>query len=223
MASDPDIQDGLATVADCIEKGDRETLEKIDAETEDGDPLHGFVFTHGDENLAVAAPPESHYFRLEYGYDVTREVAIAQQVQEKAPDLPNDPSGPVEIEIEGELDETNIQSARRRVATINANRDAEKQKKVKSKLMQMLSDPNCGFRILNELNGPHGFELNEKLFVYESAFRPSEFDSACQTLVSVGTYPKQFLQRVFNIEINLGGGDAGDKSQTMSPGSRGFQ
>jgi len=217
----PDLQEGLATVAECINRTDREIIDEIDDTIPNGGDVSGFVFSHGDKQLAAFSNPESHFFRLQYSYDVTERVAIMQRIEDESTRLPDDPSEEFEIDIE--VTEADQQSAQQRVAQINSTRDAEKKQEVKSKLVQMLSDPGCGYHIFEELNGPHGFKLITKLFVYESGFRTSEFDDACQTLVSVGAFPREFLETIYNIELDLeGSSDEGSADRTASE-SRGFQ
>jgi len=219
MTGGTDIQDGLGIVADCIQNSEREILDEIDEVDDAGNRIVGYVFTHGgDKQLLTYSKQGSHFFIVQYDYNVVADVASTQRIQEEVPEVPD---GPVEIEVE--LDEKDLQEAERQVAQINAGRDREAKQRVHMKLIKLLSHPDCGYEIVNELNGPHGFSLNKKQFVYESGYRPSEFDSACQTLISLGMYPKEFLQKVFNVEIDFDQSAVGGDVEGPPPGTRGFQ
>jgi len=216
----PEVSEGLTTIAECIQKSGRDIVNEIEGESDGGDPVSGFTVTHGDETIDVVTAEGMHYFELQYDYDIAPDVAAARCIEEQADGaLAGEGSG---TEIRVEMDDTDIEEAMQWIAQTNQQRDSAKIKKFQSELIQLLSNPNCGFGIKEDLNGPHGFQISKKQFVYEPDYRASDFDSACQTVVSVAIPAQNFLQRAYNIEINLEqGGD--DQPQTLSAESRGFQ
>jgi len=221
MAGNPDIQEGLAAVADFISKSDREIVDEIDTVTDTGESLDGYVFTHGDKNLTVYSTSGSHYFTLQYEYEVTGDVAVTEKIQRKLESVPDNQTG--ELEIDVELNQEDQEAARQKVAAINGSRDDGSIEKVQSKLTEMLTGTDYSFELHNQLNGPHGFILRKKLFVYEPDTRASDFDAACQTLISASMVPQNFLKTVYDIKVEMpnSGAESSDKAQT--PGSRGFQ
>ncbi|GAB7010453.1 hypothetical protein [Halorubrum trueperi] len=220
MSNEPDIQDGLATVLDCIQKSGRNVIDEIDDTTEDGEKIEGFVCSHGENNLIVYSTPGSHFFTVQYEYDVTPNAATAQKIQEKINRLPSDISG--EVQIDADITNEDITEVRERIAELNKQRDDKQIQKVHTKLVDQLSDPNCGYQIRNDLNGPHGFMTQKKLFAYESDFSPSDFDAACQTIISVAMMPQQFLEDVYNVSVDLPGKGV-DDSAGQKTAHRGFQ
>jgi len=217
----PEVSEGLSIVAECIQKSDREVIEEIEDEAQSGEQVRGFLFTHGDEQLAAITDEELNFFNVQFDYNIVNDVAAAWYIEEQVDEIPQNPGEELEINIQ--LEESDIHQAQEKVARINQSRDQDKTSQFEVKLIQLLSNPNCGFEILNRLNGPHGFQVTTKQFVYESDYQPSDFNDACQAIVSVGMYPREFLKQAFNIDINLGGSESGDQSGGLSPGSRGFQ
>lgn len=216
MPTEPDIDDALATLATDIDKTKRDILDEIDDTTETGDDVSGYVFSHGDDQLVVYGVHGDHFFTLQNEFDITPRVAGKLKVEDQG-GVPDD----VE-EFGVEIEDEDIDRARQYIAQVNAQRDPEMLSKAQRKLTQMLSHPQCAYVLLNELNGPHGFALQKKIFVHEDSYSTSRFDEACQTLVSLAQVPQNFLGTVYNTDID-GDSSTGGDTPGQGPGPRGFQ
>ncbi|GGN84411.1 hypothetical protein [Haloarcula pellucida] len=221
MGDDPDIEAGLAAIADFIDRSERTVIDEINTTNDEGTPVKGYAFTHGDDQLFAYSTAGSHFFTVQYEYDVTEQVAFADKAQQKLNKAPETVDG--EIEVNVDLDENDLQRAQQKVAAINGDRNPETLEKARSKLVEMLTHPDCAFKLNQRLNGPHGFKLQKKLFVYESGVRASDFDAACQTLVSLSMVPQNFLQSIYDIQIEPPGSGTEESTGPQVPGSRGFQ
>lgn len=216
---EPNLEEGLEIVEDCISKTDRDIEERQTQTGDDGTELSAILFTHGDYTLAAYSHPDSHYFILQLEYDVLEDVAAVLAAEEKygKEDIP------VGQEIEVEVGDKTLERTSERVAAIIEQlQDSGKYSKVRSKLVQMLSQPECAYTFREELNGVHGFILRTKLFVYEPEFRASTFDTKCQNLVSHAMYPREFLRKIFNTQLQQGS-NIPTEGSTDALASRGFR
>lgn len=202
----------LRQIAEWIEESGRKITGEIDDQTDDGRQVDGFRVDHGNKPILVYSIEGTNYFKVQIEFSVIKSVAIKVAVQE----LDIDPSSGGDVQVN--LTKEHEERAKSLIATKNKEQK-EWSEKLRVKLIQQLSHPSAGFRLLTELNGPHGFELQTKLFPEDATI--SDFDKACQTVVSLAVVPREILARAYNAETTVDTQD--EQTSPLGPASRGFQ
>lgn len=210
-----DSSSRLNTVEDWIERSDRNKVADIDGQTDDGESISGFRFTHGNNSLDVLGKHNVDFCLLKHDFSVVPQMAAKLYIEDQ--DI-NPPEPGTDMQLDIDLTEEDHRRAAQRIAEVNEGRSDSLQK-LEFKLIQELSHPDAAFELQNDLNGPYGFSLRRKLFVDDMMI--SDFDQACQALVSISMVPQQLLGRVYNTEINLG--TSSEQTDPSPPHSRAFQ
>lgn len=201
----------LAQIVDWIQRTDREIIDDIDDTTEEGVPVSGFRVSHGTDELLIYTIEGIGFFFIQFEFSIIPSVAAKIAITEKA--ATQDGGDEVEIQVTPE----HHQQAQQRIAQKNATRE-EGLQKLHYKLVQQLAHPDAGYRIRDDLNGPHGFEIKRKLFVDDSTI--SEFNRACQTVISLGIVPRETIAKAYNADIQIE--DQSDQTSQSVPNTRGF-
>ena len=217
--SSPELEAGLKALAELIPETDRSILDDIDNTTDEGQQIRGYVVSHGEHNLAVYSVAESAFFTLQYQVNtipgIVRKHVVRRYQEENGPI-----KGNVDIQITDEDQEAAQQWLQERIGDLGEQQVNE----LNRKCTQLLSDPSCAYQLQSHFGAPTGFTLRRKLFVYEDDFSASDFDQACQALVSVAQVPRQLLWQIYDVpEQNENTTQETEETQDPTDQPRGFQ
>lgn len=216
MPTGQEYAQALRNVTEWVESTDREIIGEIDAESEDGESISGYVVSHGSFDVVVLGNEEEEFFKVQYAYLLAKDLITRRVMQE----------GRAEIGEEYQPSDEEIDQAEEEIRSAAQDKTQEEMNKLRHHITQILSVPECGFQILPP-NSPliTGFQVTRKMFVYEEDFSSSDFNRSVQTVVSVGLPGKNLLKRAFGMvgapQDTLQGSSA--QTEGQSDDIRGFQ
>jgi hypothetical protein len=194
--SPSDYNTALREIAEHIQASEREILEELEGETEDGRREEGYIVSHGDHRVSISGIQGSQHFRIQMGGNVVENAAFAFAVQDHSD------GGDIEMsEIEDlEVVDSHMERGEEFINAIIENTQDKKLIDVGLNVRDILTTPHTQYQVNNHGLAVIGYSHIRKFHVYDDRVGSRELDQAIQSVVGPATIAESTLNKAYNLQ-----------------------
>ena len=184
-----EVEDKLVKYVEQI--GD--TVQQRDIRSENTEEAKDVLFIridHGSNSLILLSREGERWFSIRFDYRLRNDL-VRTNISEDEVDGPY-----------VELNEEILVEAQEELESILKDIGDEEASKLKSKLIQLISNPEVSYEVHYEDNTPIRFEVTRKIFPYEENFGIREFYEGIQAVISSGIPGRLLMQNYFGFKVN---------------------